>query len=140
MEANTEVRKVQFRTNRGLVLSLFLNLITLGLYNLICMSHISSEINAIASKHDYGHTMHYCLIWLVFSWLSLGIVPLIWYNNICGRIGQELCYRNLNYSFGSGTFWGWRIFGTLIIIGPFIFYHKFFKAMNVLNSDYNLHG
>ena len=29
------------------------------------------------------------------------------------------------------------ILGSLIIVGPFIFYHKFFKATNAINAAYN---
>jgi len=127
----------QLRTNRGLLKYLIFSLITLNIYHIVLFSHISQEINKVASKHDGRHTMHYCLIYFIFSWLTLGIVPIVWMNNICDRMGTELEYRNINYSFGAGTFWGWGFFGTLIIIGPFIFYYKFFKAMNLLNADYN---
>lgn len=76
----------------------------------------------------------------IFSWLTLGIVPLVWSHNICDRMGDELYARRIDYSFGAGTFWGWGIIGSLIVIGPFIFLHKFFKAMNLINADYNAKG
>lgn len=55
-------------------------------------------------------------------------------------MGDELYARRIDYSFGAGTFWGWGFFGTIILVGPFIFYHKFFKAMNLINADYNAKG
>ena len=119
---------------------ILLSLITFDIYAIFCLSHISTEINTVASKHDNRHTMHYCLIFFLFSWLTCGIVPLIWANNLCDRIGGELRTRNIDYSFGAGTFWGWAVVGSLIIVGPFVFYHKFFKAMNKINEDYNTKG
>lgn len=128
------------RTNRGLLKYILLSFITLGIYSIVCLSHISSEINWVASKHDGCYTTHYCLVFFVLSWLTLGIVPLLWINNICDRMGDELYVRGIDYSFGAGTFWGWGFFGSLILIGPFIFGHKFFKAMNLINADYNAKG
>lgn len=125
------------RTNRGMVKFFLLSLITLGIYGLVVLSHISEEINQIASPRDGKHTMHYCLIFFIFSWLTLGIVPLVWMHRICNRIGDELIARNLPYSISAGTFWGWGFFGSLILVGPFIFYYKFFKSMNLINEDYN---
>lgn len=70
----------------------------------------------------------------------MGIVPLIWQHRLTNRIGDELRARDLPYEINAGTFWGWGIFGSLIIVGPFIYYHKFFKAMNMIAEDYNKRG
>ncbi len=131
---------VKLRTNRSLGKFFFLSLITFGIYGIVVMSNISTEINRIATRHDNRQTMHYCLVYFIFSWLTFGIVPLVWWNNISSRIGNELAYRNINYSFGAGTFWGWRIIGALIIVGPFIYYHKLMKSMNLLCAVYNAKG
>ena len=128
------------RTNRSMVKFYLLSFVTLGIYGLVLMSHVSVEINHIASQHDGRRTMHYCLMLFLLSWLTLGIYPLIWYRNLCSRIGDELYRRNINYKFGVGCYWGWNIFGSLIIVGPFIFCHKFLKAMNKLCDDYNING
>lgn len=127
----------RLRTNRGLLKFILLSLVTFGIYGIVCISHISKEINTLATEHDHRRTMHYCLVFFLLSWLTLGIMMLVWWHNICDRIGDELKYRKINYSFGAGSYWGWGFFGVLIIVGPFIFYHKFFKAMNLLNADYN---
>lgn len=84
--------------------------------------------------------MHFCLIFFIFNWLTLGISPLVWMHRICNRIGDELSARALPFSISAGTFWGLGFFGSLIIVGPFIFYYKFFKAMNLVNGNYNVKG
>lgn len=131
---------IKLRTNRGMLKYILLSFITLGIYGIVVMSHISTEINTIASKHDYRNTTHYCLMVFLLSWLTAGIYPLVWWSNISSRIGYELSYRNLPYKFGAGHFWGWDFFGSLILVGPFIFLHQFFKAMNILCRHYNERG
>ncbi|MCQ2184147.1 MAG: DUF4234 domain-containing protein [Bacteroidales bacterium] len=125
-----------FNTKRGLLKYILLSLITFGIYSLVVMSHISEEINYAASPRDGKHTMHYLLMALIFSWLSLGIVPLVWFHRISNRIGAELSARNCDYSFSAMDFWLWNIVGSLILVGPFVYLHKLLKAMNLINADY----
>ncbi|MBR2297610.1 MAG: DUF4234 domain-containing protein [Bacteroidales bacterium] len=131
---------LQLPTSRGLVKIFFLGLITFGIYPLVIYSKISTEINTVASKYDGQHTMHYCLVYFIFSWLTLGIVPLVWSHRISARIGRELARRGIQYDFGASDFWLWHVLGSLIIVGPFIYIHKFMHAMNHLNADYNQKG
>ena len=130
----------QLKTNRSLIKYILLSIITLGIYGIVVMSQVSEDINTIAGKYDGKKTMHYCLVCFIFSWLTLGIVPLVWFHKISARIGNELARRNIGYPFGAGTFWGWNILGALIVVGPFIYFHKFFKSMNLLAADYNTRG
>ena len=131
---------VQLKTNRGLIKYILLSIITLGIYGLVVMSSVSTDINTIASRYDGKKTMHFCLLVFLVSWLTLGIGVLVWHHRICARIGNELDRRGIGYSFGAGTFWGWEILGALIAVGPFIYLHKLFKAMNLLSEDYNTKG
>ena len=101
----------QLKTNRSLLKYILLSIITLGIYGIVVMSNISSDINTIASRYDGKKTMHYCLVFFIFSWLTLGIVPLVWSHRISKRIGAELARRGINYKFGAGTF---CINGTLL--------------------------
>ena len=130
----------KLNTNRSLLKYILLSLITFGIYGLVVMSGVSSDINTIASRYDGKKTMHYCLIFFLFSWMTLGIVPLVWYHRISSRIGTELNRRGIEYSFGAGSFWGWSILGVFIIVGPFIYTHKLLHAMNLLCEDYNVNG
>lgn len=127
-------------TNRGLLKYIFLSAITFGIYGIVLMSCISTDINTIASKYDNKKTMHYCLLMFIFSWLTLGIAPIVWFHRISARIGDELARRGIAYSFGAGSFWGWGILGSVIVVGPFIYYYKLFKSMNLLSMNYNING
>ena len=135
---NAPVR--QLKTNKGLVKYILLSLITFGIYPLVIMSSISSDINLIASRYDGKKTMHYCLLVFVFSWLTFGIAPIVWIHRLSNRIGNELSRRGIDYKFGAGTFWGWGVLGSFIVVGPFIYYHKLFKSMNLLCANYNING
>lgn len=130
----------QLKTNRGLLKFILLSLITFGIYGIVVMSAVSSDINTIASRYDGKKTTHYCLMAFVFSWLTLGIAPIVWSHKISARIGGELSRRGISYSFGAGSFWGWNVLGSLIVVGPFIYLHKLLKAMNLLSKHYNTYG
>ena len=129
----------QLNTTRGLLKYILLNLITFGIYSIVLMSSIGTDINEIA-RRDGKKTTHFCLVFFLLSWLTLGIYPIVWYHNLSARIGAELSRRNIAYSFGAGSFWGWNVLGTLIVVGPFVYIHKLCTAMNLLSSHYNVNG
>lgn len=130
----------QLKTNRSLLKFILLSIITFGIYGLVVMSAVSTDINTIAGRYDGKKTMHYCLVVFIFSWLTFGIVPLVWSHRISDRIGNELSRRGIDYSFGASTFWLWNILGSLILVGPFVYTHKLLKSMNLLAENYNING
>ena len=136
--ANRPVR--QLKTTRGLLKYIIFSLITFGIYPLVMMTLVGEEMNLVASKYDGKKTMNFCLVAFIFSWLTFGIVPLVWYHNISKRMGNELARRGIAYSFGAGSFWGWNILGAFIVIGPLVYTHKFCKAINLINENYNING
>lgn len=132
---------IKLKTNRGLLKTILLSIITLGIYPLVVMSGVSNDINIVASKYDRKNTMHFCLLAFVVAPLTFGIATFFWYNNISARIGNELIRRGIKYNFGAGTYWGWSFLGSLLcFIGPLVYMHKLFKAMNLLNENYNING
>ena len=130
----------QLKTNRGLFKYIIFSLLTFGIYPLVFMSSISSNVNVVCSRYDGKKTMHYCLLFFLVGPLTLGIATLVWYHRISNRIGTEIKRRGMTYSFGASDFWLWNILGSLIIVGPFIYFHKLCKAMNQMNSHYNTYG
>ena len=104
------------------------------------MTEVSTSINTIASPYDQKKTMHFCLLAFVIAPITLGIGAIVWCHNISDRIGAELTRRGFNYDFNASTYWLWGVLGSLIIVGPFIYYNKLFTAMNMLSNDYNIRG
>ena len=135
---NAPVEKL--KTNRGLIKFILLSAITFGIYGIVVMSVISTNINTIAGRYDGKKTTHYCLMAFVFSWLTLGIAPIVWSHKLSARIGAELTRRGRKYPFGAGSYWGWCVLGSLIGIGPLVYAHKLFRSMNLLCSHYNYYG
>ena len=140
MENQNVIPVKQLNTNRGLLKYILLSIITFGIYPLVLMSSISTDINIIATRYDGKKTMHFCLLFFIFSWLTFGIAPIVWYHRISARIGKELSRRGISYSFGAGSFWGWNVLGSLIGIGPLVYLYKLLHAMNHLAADYNAKG
>lgn len=130
----------KLKTNKGLLKAILLSIITFGIYPLVVMSSISSDINIVASRYDGKKTMHFCLLVFIIVPLTFGIAGIVWYHRISNRIGNELKRRGISYSFSAADFWLWNVIGSLIFIGPFVYLHKMFKAVNKMNADYNING
>ena len=124
------------RTNYGLLKTILLSLITFGIYAIVVYCRVVDDINLVCRK-DGKKTMNYALLFFIVDPLTLGIAGLVWNHRMCGRIHDQLEKYKIDYNFGSGTFWGWGILGALILVGPFIFGHKRFKAMNLINEEFN---
>ena len=130
----------QLKANKSLVKYILLSLITFGIYGLVVMSSVSNDVNIVASRYDGKRTMHYCLLFFLVGPLTLGIGYLVWFHKISDRIGTELRRRGVAYSFSATDYWLWNVLGSLILVGPFIYYHKLFKATNMMCAHYNING
>ena len=131
---------VHLKTNRGLLKLILLGMITFGIYPIVVMAGLSTDLNILASKYDGKKTGSYLVMIFVWSWLTFGIDPFIWYHGLSARMGNELKRRGIAYDFGAGSFWGWNVLGALIFVGPLVYTHKLLKAMNLLCENYNLYG
>lgn len=134
---NAYAPAVQLKTNRGLLKTILLSLITLGIYPLVVFSTISTDINIIASKYDGKKTMHFLLMSLLVGPITLGIYSVVWCHQLSNRIGNELRRRGIAYSFSAADFWLWNVLGALILVGPLVYTYKLFKSMNLLCDHYN---
>lgn len=129
---------MKLKTNRGMIKTILLSIITLGIYSIVFYSSISETINIIAYKYDHRKTMHYCLLCFLIGPITLGIGTIVWMHKVSARIGDELRRRNINYSFGAASFWLWNVLGTFIAVGPFVYLYKLCKSMNLLCENYNI--
>lgn len=141
MENNTFAAPVgQLKTNKGLLKTILLSLITFGIYPLVVMSAVSTEINIVASRYDGKRTMHFCLLLFIVAPITLGIAGIVWYHKISNRIGGELRRRGIAYNFSAADYWLWNVIGSIIVIGPLVYLHKMFTAVNKMNAHYNVNG
>ncbi len=130
----------KLKTNKSLGRYILLSMITCGIYGLVVMSSVTEYINQIATRYDGKKTMHFLLMAFVFGPMTLGIAALVWEHRLANRIGDELKRRNIGYSFSATDFWLWNVLGAFIVVGPFVYMHKLFKATNLLAADYNIKG
>ncbi len=140
----TGVSTIKLKTNRSLLKYFLLNLITFDIYQFFALTHLGEDLDVIASRYDGKKTKPFWVIGLLMVFLSPLVFPIImgfvWFDKLCDRIEDELRRRSISYHFDAGTFWGFGVIGAFIVVGPFIFFHKLFKAMNYIAADYNLHG
>lgn len=136
----TMMPRKQFATNRSFVVWILLNIITFGIDGLVMMYIITQDVNEICSPRDGKHTYSFLLMVFLFSWLTLGIYPLVWWHMFSNRLGDALQSRGYNRSISASSFWGWKILGALIIVGPFIYLYKMLDAVNTLCADANNRG
>lgn len=130
----------QLKTNKGLLKTILLSLVTFGIYPFVVMSAVSNDINIVVSRYDGRKTMHFCLLAFIVAPITCGIAGIVWYHNVSNRIGDELKRREIDYDFGATDYWLWGVLGSLIMIGPLVYMHKLFKAVNMMNAHYNVNG
>ena len=126
----------KLKTNRNMWKLMILNILTLGIYSVLFFIPFSFDLDKVAPKRDRSKTMNF-LIAFVLS-LFTGSIPLIiWHYQIAARVEEALQQCNIDYDFSTSTFWGWYFWGSFILVGPFVYFHKLCKAMNLLCAHYN---
>ncbi len=128
------------RTNRSMLKTVLLSMITFGIYGIIVFCGVANDLNTIAGRYDGKRTMHFALLLFIIGPITMGIGYIVWYHKICNRIGNELNRRNAGMTFSATDYWLWSVLGSCIVVGPFIFLHKMFTAMNKLSESYNYYG
>ena len=126
----------KLKTDRSMWKLMLLNILTLGIYSIVFFMPFSYDLDKIAPTKDRSRTMSYLVAYLI-SCFTCSIVLIFWHHQIASRVEEALAKRQIPYSFGTGTVWAWYFFGSFILIGPFIYFHRLCKAMNLLCADYN---
>ena len=130
-----EVQRAKLPTDRAMWKLMILSILTLGIYRIVFFIPFSFDLRKI-SPHDYSKQMNY--MWAHFLGLfTLTVVVDIWHYQTARSVSEALEYRRIDYEFGTGDFWKWFLLGSLILVGPFIYFHKLCKAMNLLCRHYN---
>ncbi len=135
-EEERERKPEKLRTDRSMWKYMILSVLTFGIYSILFFIPFSFDLDKIAPKSDRSRTVNYLWIYLL-AFFTFGIVIYVWHYQIAGRVEEALEKRKIEYDFGTGDFWGWFLFGSLILVGPFVYFHKLCKAMNLLCASYN---
>ena len=122
-------------TNRNMWKLMILNILTLGIYSIWFLNSVSHNLKKVSERGEWKQ-INFGLAY-VLSLFTFLIVVDIWHHHTAERISEALEYRKIDYEFGTGDFWKWFIFGSFILVGPFVYFYKFCRAMNLLCEDYN---
>ena len=123
-------------TNRNMWKFMILNILTLGIYSLFFFIPFSYELDKVSPPREKDKTFSFLAAYIL-SIFTFSIVMMAWHYHIAQRIEEALSERGVAVDFGTGDFWMWYVFGSFILVGPFIYTHKLCKAMNALCEDYN---
>ena len=131
-----EYKPQELKTNRRMWKLMLFNILTIGLYSILFFIPLSYDIDKVAPRRDGERTMNYFLAHIL-ALFTLSIVVDIWHYHIAQRVEEALSAREISYDFGTNDFWLWFVFGSFILVGPFVYFHKLCTAMNLLCKDYN---
>ena len=123
-------------TDRSVWKFLLFSILTLGLYSIMFFIPFSFDLDKIAPKRGQSGSLNYLTAYIL-SLFTFAIILDIWHYQTAAHMEEALSRRQIPYAFGTGDFWGWYIFGSLIFIGPIVYLYKLCKAMNLLCADYN---
>ncbi|MBQ3063800.1 MAG: AI-2E family transporter [Clostridia bacterium] len=124
----TSVRRRGMNNKRTFWRTVFLSIITLGIYNIYLIELIAETTN-LSCARDGRRTWGF-FPYLLFSILTLGIFPLIWH---CTLIKRFCTLAEANGEKPQTTvkhYLCWTLPGALTIVGPFIAWARFFRAYN----------
>ena len=131
-----EYRPPKLGTNRSMWKLMILNVLTFGIYGVIFFIPFSFDIDKISPKDDHSKTFNYFFAYIL-AFFTFSLVLAFWHHQMAGRLEDAISKRNIEYNFSKSDFWLWYILGSFILIGPFVYFHKLCKAMNLLCEDYN---
>ena len=126
----------KLQTNRSVWKLMLLSIFTLGIYSILFFIPFSFDIDKIAPKPDRSKTMNYLFAYIL-SLFTFSIVIDFWHYQMAARVSEALERRDIRYEFGTKDFWLWFILGSLVLVGPFVYFYKLCKAMNLLCAHYN---
>ena len=124
------------KTDRQMWKLMLLNICTCGIYSILFFLPFSTDIDKVSPRRDGEKTFNFIFAFVLSIFFG-GLPCAIWYYHITGRIEQALSERGIAYEFSTGDWWGWYFFGSLILVGQFVFFHKMCTAMNLLCKDFN---
>ena len=131
-----EIERSKLPTNRNMWKLVILTILTLGIYSIIFFIPFSFDLDKVAPKRDRSKTLNYVFAY-VLSLFTFALVLDIWHYQVAARVEEGLERRKIDYQFTRTDFWLWLVVGSYFLVGPFIYYHKLCRAMNLLCADYN---
>ena len=125
-------------TNRSGFAFVLFSPFTLFILPWVMLAHARTEVNSMhQGRPDYKKSMPVIVAFLL-GIITLFIVPFAWIARLAGKIRRLSAEHNVEGKCVSGTWMVcWLLFGSLIIVGPFVAYMRFFRSLNRLEKKLN---
>ena len=122
------------KEDRRLWKLILLTIPTFGIYNIVFWFQFTRDLNEM--NREDKRIKNYILVWFL-SILTLGIYRWVWFFYLEDRIQVTGERMGMRIKPGPGTVLGWKLFGTFILVGPFIANYFVIRNMNLLAKEYN---
>ncbi|MDE6760660.1 MAG: DUF4234 domain-containing protein [Lachnospiraceae bacterium] len=122
------------KEDRRLWKLILLTIPTFGIYNIVFWFQFTRDLNEM--NREDKRIKNYILVWFL-SILTLGIYRWVWFFYLEDRIQVTGERMGMRIKPGPGTVLGWKLFGTFILVGPFIANYFVIRNMNRLAKEYN---
>lgn len=107
---------------------------TFGIYSIYFWYQFTTDLNDM--NQEDKKMKNYILV-LILSILTLGIYRWVWMFYLEDRLQTTGKHMGLTITPGPGTLLSWKLFGSFILIGPFVANYYLIRNMNHLVSTYN---
>lgn len=122
------------KEDRRLWKLVLLTIPTFGIYNIIFWFQFTRDINEM--NREDRRIKNYILVWCL-SILTLGIYRWVWLFYLEDRLQVTGERMGIRIKPGAGTVLSWKLFGSFILIGPFVADYYIIRNMNRLVREYN---
>ncbi len=122
------------KENRRLWKLVLLTIPTFGIYNIVFWFKFTRDLNEI--NREDRRFKKYILVWCL-SILTLGIYRWVWLFYLEDRLQVTGERMGIRIKPGPGTVLSWKLFGSFILIGPFVADYYIIRNMNRLAKEYN---
>lgn len=122
------------KENRRLWKLVLLTIPTFGIYNIVFWFKFTRDLNEI--NREDRRIKNYILVWCL-SILTLGIYRWVWLFYLEDRLQVTGERMGIRIKPGPGTVLSWKLFGSFILIGPFVADYYIIRNMNRLAKEYN---
>ncbi len=122
------------KDNRRLWKLVLLTIPTFGIYNIVFWFQLTRDLNEI--NREDKKIKNYILV-LILSFLTLGIYRWVWFFYLADREQVTGERMGLRIKPGPGTVLSWKLFGSFILMGPFVADYYVIRNMNRLAKAYN---
>ena len=122
-------------TNRGIGKYILFTILTCGIYSYYFIYKLAEDVNIICAGD--GKNTGGLLKFILLSIVTCGIYSFFWYYNLGNRLAENAPRYSMSFSENGTTVLLWVIFGSFIIVGPYVAMHILCKNTNALAAEYN---